>query len=416
MENVDEGPYGRPLRILWVRNGYLLPVVFGGQIRSYHTMRVLAARHHLVPFVYYRSRRRDHPYEARLAAEFPHARVQWARGGPWRETRRKRRFLQGFISRTPAEYAREASPAVRAAIQRVCAQERIDVVVWDFLQATVNLHPSAPIPGVLFEHNIESELATRIAARQRNPVLRTWLRLKAAKLRAFESRVVQRIDHIVASSARDAAAFRAMGAGDRVTAVSTGVDLREFRPAATESDPSLVIFVGAMRYEPNIDAMEFFCREVWPSVRARLPDARFRIVGRTPAPRVLALASPSVEVTGTVDSVVPHRAAAAVEVVPLLAGGGTRLKLYEAMAMGKAIVSTSLGAEGLDYRDGHDIVLADSAQAFADAVVALLNDAPRRAVLGKAAVATAARYDWPVVVAEFEQVLRRVVANRKTAR
>jgi glycosyltransferase involved in cell wall biosynthesis len=176
----------------------------------------------------------------------------------------------------------------------------------------------------------------------------------------------------------------------------------------------LVVFVGAMDWEPNVDAVEFFCRDIWPMVRAKVPEAKFRIVGRNPVRRVQQLADASIEVTGRVPSVIDHLRDAAVVVVPLRIGGGTRLKIYEAMAAGKAVVSTSVGAEGLDVHDGRDIVLADEVPAFADAVCRLLSDEEARKRLELAAPKLAASYDWSAVAARFESALQQL-AQRTTA-
>jgi glycosyltransferase involved in cell wall biosynthesis len=138
-----------------------------------------------------------------------------------------------------------------------------------------------------------------------------------------------------------------------------------------------------------------------------VPDARFRVVGRDPHTRVRRLASESIEITGTVPSVVEHLHEATVFVVPLRVGGGTRLKIFEAMAAGKAVVSTSVGAEGLDVTDGRDVLLADDAPAFAGAVIDLLRDHERRRALERAALETAARHDWSNVVGTFESALER---------
>lgn len=202
----------------------------------------------------------------------------------------------------------------------------------------------------------------------------------------------------------------------RISVIPTGVDLskyrydREVRPA----DP-LVMFTGSMDWEPNIDGVEYFCKEVWPRVAASVPEACFRIVGRDPHPRVKNLASPSIEVTGTVPSIIDHVRQAAVLVVPLRMGSGTRIKIYEGMAMGKATVSTRVGAEGLDVHDGHDILLADQPKQFAEYVVALLRDEPRRWELGAAAVATAQRYDWSVITERLLEVLQWTIQNTSLA-
>jgi glycosyltransferase involved in cell wall biosynthesis len=160
--------------------------------------------------------------------------------------------------------------------------------------------------------------------------------------------------------------------------------------------------------------VEFFCREVWPTIMAEVPEARLRIVGRNPVRRVGKWASESVEVTGRVPSVVEHLRQSAVVIVPLRIGGGTRLKIYEAMAAAKAVVSTTVGAEGLDVQHGRDIILADDARAFSQAAIMLLRDRDLRRRYEKAAAETAARYDWPAIGQRFSEVLQ-AVAEKKSA-
>jgi glycosyltransferase involved in cell wall biosynthesis len=167
------------------------------------------------------------------------------------------------------------------------------------------------------------------------------------------------------------------------------------------------MFLGSMDWPANIDGVEFFCAEIWPRVIAAVPDARFQVVGRNPPPRIQRLASSSVEIVGGVESVLPYLRGASVFVVPLRVGGGTRLKIYEAMAAERAIVSTSVGAEGLSFEDGRDLVLADDAASFSEAVIRLLENQAAREALGHAAGLTAARFDWSAVAREFEEVLHR---------
>ena len=200
--------------------------------------------------------------------------------------------------------------------------------------------------------------------------------------------------------------------------------IRDPNPLAASAP--LITFVGAMDWEPNVDAVEYFCAEVWPSIKAEVPQARFRIVGRNPGRRVQKWASNSnsnansnndgsIEVTGRVPSVVEHLRQSAVVVVPLRIGGGTRLKIYEAMATAKAVVSTTVGAEGLDVHHGRDIMLADDARSFAQAVIMLLRDPELRRRYEKAAAETAARYDWPAVGERFSEVLQSVAEKKSPA-
>jgi glycosyltransferase involved in cell wall biosynthesis len=235
-------------------------------------------------------------------------------------------------------------------------------------------------------------------------------KIEYEKMRRFEPAQVRRFHHVIAVSEADREAMRSMVEGSRISVVPTGVDLGQYRydPKAEPSGP-LVVFTGSMDWVPNIDGVEFFCKEIWPRVLEDVPEACFRIVGRDPHPRVKKLASNSVEVTGSVPSIIDHLREAAVFVVPLRIGGGTRIKIYEAMAVGKATVSTTVGAEGLDVRHDRDILLADDPTSFSEAVVSILQQDSLRRRLEAAAAATAARYDWSVITEKFAEVLRTTI-------
>jgi glycosyltransferase involved in cell wall biosynthesis len=171
-----------------------------------------------------------------------------------------------------------------------------------------------------------------------------------------------------------------------------------------------------MDWEPNIDAVEYFSKEIWPEVLNAFPEARFQVVGRNPHRRIQSLASACIEVTGTVPSVTTYLRNATVVVVPLRIGGGTRLKIFEAMAMGKALVSTSIGAEGLDVAHSRDILLADDAASFAQAILQLLRDPSRRQAYEQAAAAQARRYDWSRIAERFADALRETISGVRSSR
>jgi glycosyltransferase involved in cell wall biosynthesis len=228
------------------------------------------------------------------------------------------------------------------------------------------------------------------------------------RMLAYERAALKRFHHVIAVSEHDRKLMSAWVDPASITVVPTGVDLEQYAPDYGGEPKPLVLFVGAMDWEPNIDAVEYFCKEIWPLVTAEIPMARFRIVGRNPDQRVNSLAVNSIEVTGRVPSVINHLREAAVVVVPLRVGGGTRLKIYEAMAAGKAVVSTSVGAEGLDVHDGRDILLADAPGRFAEAIVTLLQDRNLRQDYERAAAELAAHYSWQAVGKKFEAVLENV--------
>jgi len=395
------------VKILWVKANKLLPMHSGGDIRSYHIARHLASRHELCFFSYYDGNP-DADYERQLAEHFPNACCLCTRK-PQAVPARALDYLLRLADRAPYAVSRFKSTPVREKLDAWFRQRRFDVAVCDFLDAAVNFPSSPTVPSVLFQHNVESEIWRRHAETETNPAKRPVYGMEFRKMLAYEKSAVQSFPHVIAVSEHDRQLMGAWIDPAQITVVPTGVDLRHYQPDVTDREVApLVMFVGAMDWEPNVDAVEFFCGEIWPSVLARIPEAKFRIVGRNPDRRVQQFAGSSVEVTGRVPAVIDHLREAAVVIVPLRIGGGTRLKIYEAMAAGKAVVSTSVGAEGLDVHHGRDIVLADDSKAFADAVLMLLQDSVVRKRYERAAAELAARYDWPAVGARFEAVLERI--------
>lgn len=230
------------------------------------------------------------------------------------------------------------------------------------------------------------------------------------KLRRYEAKVCERLDRVIAVSHADAEALGRLVPGLKPTVVPNGVDSAHYLPAGIdhESDRT-VIFTGKMDFRPNVDAVLWFSHEVLPVVRQEVPDVRFKVVGRDPHPRLRHLQKvPGVTLTGRVEDIRPHIAEAGVYVVPLRVGGGTRLKVLEAMSMGKAIVSTSLGCEGIDVAPDHELVIADEPAVFAEQVVDLIGDRDRRRELGLAArLKVEAHHDWRQIVPLLEQAYER---------
>ncbi len=395
------------MKILWVKANKLLPVHSGGDIRSYHLARSLAARHELVFFSYYDGMPEPN-YERELGEHLPGA-VCLCTERPESKSARLLDYLRRLPSGAPYAVSRFQSSRVQEALQGWFDEKRFDVVVCDFLDAAVNFPAVLGSPSVLFQHNVESEIWRRHVETETNPAKRLMYSMEFKRILAYEESAVKRFHHVIAVSEHDRKLMCRWVESARVTVVPTGVDLQQYVPDDSGREPEpLVIFVGAMDWEPNIDAAEYFCKEIWPSVLTQIPAARFRIVGRNPDRRVQSLASSSVEVTGRVPSVINHLREAAVVVIPLRVGGGTRLKIYEAMAAGKAVVSTSVGAEGLDVHHNHDIVLADTPRTFTDSIVRLLLDSPLRKRYERSAAELAAKYGWEAVGQRLEAALERV--------
>ena len=398
------------MRILWVKAGKLLPVDTGGKIRSYNLLRHLSAHHQVVLLSYYGGDR-DPDYEQEVRREFPGA-DPFCDSTPQRGVRFFADYARRLFSAVPYAVNKFTSPLVQRRVARWLDDGRFDVAVCDFLSASRNFPRRLETPSVLFQHNVESVLWRRQARHEPNPLTRLVFGLEAIKMSRYERQAVRRFPRVIAVSNRDRDEMATMTDPARIDVVPTGVDVAQYRTAAGRSvERPIVMFLGSMDWEANVDAVDYFCRDIWPQVVAAVPGARFRIVGRAPQARVARLASESVEVTGRVASVLDHLRETAVFVVPLRVGGGTRLKIFEAMAAEKAVVSTTVGAEGLDVRDGHDVLLADTPDRFAGAVVGLLNDPDRRRQLEIAAGETAARHDWSAIALRFEEVLRRTISS-----
>src|SRR5262249_6607236 len=246
-----------------------------------------------------------------------------------------------------------------------------------------------------------------------HPIKRLSFNIEYDKMARYERAALKKFQHVIAVSDHDRQQMLEMDPTSQITVVPTGVDTQKFNVAPPSSvNPPRIVFTGSMDWEPNVDAVDYFCAQIWPRIRREFPHAIFQIVGRNPFPKVQKLASNSVQVTGTVPSVAEYLEKASVVVVPLRIGGGTRLKIFEAMAMGKAMGSTSIRAEGPYVHSGQDLLLAYEAAAFADAILLLLREASIRRGLEQAAVQLAAQYDWSRVVLQFADVLRKVTTEK----
>ena len=397
------------MHILWVKADKLLPVENGGNIRSYHILRHLSARHEVTFYSYYGGAT-DPAYERELQERLPGSVAVCTGKRDLSGIARGLDYLAHLNAQPPYAVSRFASFRVQDQLRAWFRERRFDVAVCDFLDAAVNFPGRLNIPCVLFQHNVESEIWRRHAATAGNPVKKAMYRMEFGKMERYERVVVRKFHHTVAVSESDRALMTQWVDADRVTVVPTGVDLSEYRPTVDAPEPGPVVtFVGAMDWEPNVDGVDYFASEIWPMIKADVPEARLQIVGRNPDRRVQRWASASIEVTGRVPSVVEYLHKAAVAIVPLRVGGGTRLKIYEAMATGKAVVSTTVGAEGLEVHHGRDIMLADDPKSFAQAVIMLLRDRELRRRYERAAVETAARCDWPAIGDRFSEVLCSVV-------
>ncbi|CAA9293264.1 MAG: FIG137776: Glycosyltransferase [uncultured Gemmatimonadaceae bacterium] len=406
------------MRILWLKTEFLHPVDKGGRIRTYNMLRELAREHHVTYLTL--DDGTAAPDAAARASEYAHEVVRVPFAAPARGSSAfYADLLRNAVSPLPYAIARYHSPAMRSEVERLARDESFDVLVCDFLTPSLNVPAGLSLPTVLFQHNVEAAIWRRHFEVATHPVKRAYFREQWRRMRNWERAECRRFDHVVAVSQDDLRAFRDEYGVARVSAVPTGVDTAYFRPSgAVERRPHNLVFTGSMDWLPNEDAIKHFVADVLPRIRREVPGVTLTVVGRNPTPAVRELAAlyDHVEVTGSVPDVRPYMERAAVFVVPIRIGGGTRLKIYEAMGMERAVVSTTVGAEGLPVQHGRDVVLADGAEGFAAATVALLRDPAAAAALGaRGADAVRSQFGWDRVSAQFASFCAQAAAGRASS-
>ena len=391
------------MRLLWVKVGGLWPLNTGGRHRSFHLVAELARRHRVSLLTTHGPD--DDP--AGLAAHLPSCEevvsvpFALAKHG---SARFVRTLAASWLSPLPVDLFKCRAPALRREVARRLRETRFDLCVADFMAALPNVPVDSTVPLVLFAHNVEHVIWRRLRQVEPRPVRRALLALEWRKMRRYEARACERAGLTLTVSDVDRTALAALAPRAAIAAIPTGVDTAYFAPNGSHEAPGAIVFTGSMDWYPNDDAIRYFMDAILPRVRAEIPDAVLTVVGRNPTPGLReAAARVGVHVTGTVDDVRPYVARAAVYVVPLRIGGGTRLKIFEALAMGKPVVSTTVGAEGLPVVPGEHFLRADEPAAFASAVVALLRDPARRRSLGLAGRRLVEeRFAWSGVARDFE--------------
>ncbi|MBK8248053.1 MAG: glycosyltransferase [Gemmatimonadetes bacterium] len=406
------------MRILWLKTELLHPVDKGGKIRTYAMLRELRKQHHVTYLTL------DDGTAAADARDKAMEYCQEVITVPFTQPRRGTLafyadLLRNVFSPLPYAVSKYRSPTFRHAIAGTVARGRFDVVVCDFLTPSVNVPAGLGVATVLFEHNVEAAIWERHAAVATHPIKKAYMREQWRRMLRWETRECQRFDHVVAVSDADRDTFRDRMGVSEVSSVPTGVDIDYFSPTGVARNPHEIVFTGSMDWLPNEDGLEWFCDEILPLVRAKVPVATVSVVGRNPSPRVKSLAArhTGVTVTGTVPDVRPYLERAGALVVPLRIGGGTRLKIYEGMSMGRPTVSTTIGAEGLPVHHGAEILIADSATDFAAAVAGVLADPSSADALGQRAAARVRRdFSWDGVARQFAQTCASVVERLSSRR
>ena len=302
-------------------------------------------------------------------------------------------------------------PQLQATIDELLARDHYDAVVFD---CSLTARPRLPqgVKNLIVQHNIEYELLLRTYEHEKAWLRKWYSWWEYHRVKPFELACCRRADAILVTSERERLLLKSLLPRNVIEVVANGVDLEIWQPPDLQQEVAgRIIFTGSMDYYPNIDAVLSFAHTCWPLIREQVPHAHWQIVGRNPPPEVQQLAElPGITVTGSVPDTQPYFTEAAVAIVPLQIGSGTRLKILEALAMQKAVVSTSLGAEGLSVVHDKHLLIADDQQSFAQSVVELLQNTERRRTLGNAGRRLVeAEYSWERCGEQLLGVLDRVL-------
>jgi len=400
------------MNVLFLSTKSPYPLINGHSLRTYHTLRDAARRHDvtLVTFIQQPEHelKPEHIEHLRSFCKEVHTFPI-----PVDQSRAKLALSLGrnLLSDLPFVASKYDSPEMRTKIREIIANDKIDLVHVDLLPLSVYLNEFAHLPKILVNHNVESVRLQRWAESDPSPLKRAFLRLQWRRLCRFEKEMVNRFDQCITVSELDRDVLVNMGITIPIAVVPNGTNTEFFKPMGRPPIENSVLWLGHMDVHTNRDAVLYFWREICPLIQQRKPNATIIFVGTAP-PREIADAAagdPRVKVTGFVDDIRTYVDEARVVVVPIRIGSGTRLKILDTMAMGKAIVSTSVGCEGIDVTDGDNILVGDTPQAFAEKVMLALTNEDVRNRLQTNARAFVKKYDWDNLCQIQEDTYRDVV-------
>lgn len=406
------------MRILLLTPQRPYPPHQGTTLRNFYLVKELAKRHNVCLLTFLEPD--QSPDDSGPLPEL----CRWLEVIPVPRRSPRLRLRQMLTTRRPDMSWRLWSPAFEGQLARRLRTDRFDVVEIEGIEMApylFTIEAASPRPVIIYDaHNAEWILQKRaFLADVKNPTrwpaaAYSWVQWR--RLRRYEANLLRRVDHTVAMSAPDKVNLRAVAPNVPITVVPNGVDLAAYTQFQGTPIHYDLVFTGKMDFRPNIDAALWFGRQVFPLIQAKRPETTFAIVGQRPHRRLDVLRdNPSITITGYVDDVRPYLAGTTIYVAPLRVGGGTRLKLLEAMAVGKAIVTTTVGAEGFPVVNGQELVLADEPEMFAHEVLSLLDDPSRRAKLAEAGKAFAqANYGWDVLIPQLEKLYRQISRRQPT--
>ena len=339
---------------------------------------------------------------------------------PWKETKRHtvfffiRLFLQMF-SIYPVSALNDYSKTLKNRVAQEIAGGSYDLAICDFVQSALMFDNIAEIPTLLFQHNVESIIAKRHVERSQNIITKAFWWLQWKKMFSYEKKACNSFDTVIAVSEKDKELFLRLYQAENVKTIPTGVDIDYYAPMPqVEERENSLVFCGSMDWLPNEDAINYFIDDILPLVKKEVPVVHLTVVGRNPSPAMQKKIKkcPEVSLTGWVEDTRPYLAQSSLFIVPIRIGGGTRMKIFEAMAMGKAVISTTIGAEGLPLKDEENIILADDAFEFGEKTAAFLLNNKGRQVLGASAYTyVIENFGWAQIAKKFTDICEETASG-----
>lgn len=403
------------MNVLFLSTRSPYPLISGHSLRTYHILKG-AAQNHNVTFVTFvqlpehelKKENLDHlksfckaVYPFKIPVDF--SRVKLASS-----------LFLNLFSPLPFVTQKYDTHLMREKIREIIQREHIELVHVDLLPLTAYINEFENIPKILVNHNVESIRLYRWFRTEPNPLKKAYLGIQWLKLRSFERSAMNQFDGCVVVSEIDKELLIKMGVRSKLFVVPNGTNTKFFRPNNRKIIKNSVLWIGHMDVHTNKDAVLYFWNDIFPILRRKHPEVKMTFVGTAP-PKEIANAAErdgQVKATGFVDDIRPYIDEAAVIIVPIRIGSGTRLKILDAMAMGKAIVSTSVGCEGLNVNDGKDILIANNPEDFADKTISLLKNSDMRINLQENALELAKTYDWDLITQRQEAVYQDVMSRR----
>lgn len=397
------------MRILVVDEEIPFPLNSGKRLRTFNLLKPLAARHEITLICRQHEHLEDNSSlgleEAGIQVEVVPDPIRKKQGVEFYLA-----LLANLFSRYPYTVSSHHSPLLVLRIANLLERNRFDLIHCEWTPYAINLRQwLGTMPTIVDAHNIEAMIWHRNFQIEQNIFKKAYIYLQWQKMKAFEQQFFPKFTRCIAVSEQDAKVITGIVPNSQVDVVANGVDVDYFSRKAPCRQPAplnqTLVFTGSLDWRPNVDGLLFFLDQVFPLVKKKYPQSRLIIVGRNPMPALQAkvVGMSDVALTGTVDDVRPYMEEAAVYIVPLRVGGGSRLKILEAFSMQMPVVSTTIGAEGLDVTPGKDILIADTPEAFAAAVGAVLDDAKKANDLGRQGrILVEAQYQWHVLADRLE--------------